>query len=75
MLSYEGVKRNYRKLNYSSRKSAKTITDTCVHFWLVDGLDIGRCRKCHAVKDFRALQTQARQGGYRGRPYIKTTTL
>lgn len=29
--------------------------DKCVHHWMIDNDNIGRCRKCPAVKDFGAL--------------------
>jgi len=50
----------------------------CVHYWKVDEHDVGRCKKCPAVKDFGALQKKqartvvgmmelaARRGGKRG---------
>ncbi|GAH96265.1 unnamed protein product [marine sediment metagenome] len=27
-----------------------------VHYWIIDSEDIGRCKYCPAVKDFRKLQ-------------------
>lgn len=50
----------------------------CVHYWVVDEHDVGRCKNCPAVKDFGALQKResksaavmievaARRGGKRG---------
>ncbi len=28
----------------------------CVHHWIIDSENIGRCRKCPAVRDFGKLQ-------------------
>lgn len=30
----------------------------CAHHWIIDNLDLGKCRKCGAVKDFRKLQAK-----------------
>ena len=27
----------------------------CIHYWIVDNKDVGRCRYCGAVEDFHAL--------------------
>ena len=27
----------------------------CIHYWIVDNKDAGRCRYCSAVEDFGAL--------------------
>ena len=27
----------------------------CIHYWIVDNKDVGRCRHCGAVEDFGAL--------------------
>jgi len=27
----------------------------CIHYWIVDNKDVGRCRYCGAVEDFGAL--------------------
>ncbi len=34
----------------------------CIHYWIVDNRDVGRCRYCGAVKDFYALlRTEGRK--------------
>ena len=52
----------------------------CVHHWVIDEHNVGRCKNCPAVKDFGALQAkEARpaavkiqltgtRGGKKGRP-------
>lgn len=52
------------------------------HFWDIDYLGVGTCRKCGAVKDFRKLQSQhenspillekRREGGRKSRGRPKT---
>jgi hypothetical protein len=32
----------------------------CVHYWVLDCHDMGVCRKCAIVKDFRELRETAR---------------
>jgi len=27
----------------------------CIHYWIVDNMNVGRCRYCGAVEDFGAL--------------------
>lgn len=27
----------------------------CIHYWILDNKDVGRCRYCGAVKDFGVL--------------------
>ncbi len=27
----------------------------CIHYWIIDNRDVGRCRYCGAVKDFRGV--------------------
>lgn len=53
----------------------KTTNEQCIHHWVIDGFNVGRCIKCPAVRDFGALLkkqgtdiVQARvQSGKRGR--------
>ena len=32
--------------------------EQCVHHWVVDELNVGRCKNCPAVKDFDALMNE-----------------
>jgi len=32
--------------------------EQCVHHWVIDELNVGRCIKCPAVKDFDALMNK-----------------
>jgi len=53
--------------------------EQCVHHWVVDKFNVGRCKNCPAVKDFDALMNKDKevaqilhhpdpaQGGKRGR--------
>lgn len=38
-----------------NRKCYPKNNKQCVHYWVLDNRDVGRCRYCGAVKDFRAL--------------------
>lgn len=29
--------------------------EQCVHHWIVDNLNVGRCKKCFMVKDFGSM--------------------
>ena len=48
----------------------------CVHHWVIDEHNVGRCKNCGAVRDFRALQKKDTgttaihigEGRKRGRP-------
>jgi len=42
----------------------------CVHYWIVDNKDIGRCRHCGAVEDFGALMRREE-----GKNALKTVSL
>ena len=35
----------------------------CIHYWIVDNKDIGRCRYCGAVEDFGALMRREEREG------------
>ena len=58
----------------------KKTNEQCVHHWVIDVANVGRCIKCPAVRDFSALMNSrerevaglravaGRKGGKRGRP-------
>ncbi len=58
------------------RELEKKTNEQCVHHWVIDEFNVGRCIKCPAVRDFGALLkkqgadiVQARvQSSKRGRP-------
>ena len=61
-----------------SELEKKTTKKQCVHHWVIDDLNVGRCKKCPAVKDFDALMNKDKNvaeilhlapkgGGKRGR--------
>ena len=42
----------------------------CIHYWIVDSMNLGRCRYCGAVKDFGALMRREE-----GKNALKTVSL
>ncbi|MBA7540292.1 hypothetical protein ES705_32587 [subsurface metagenome] len=38
------------------------MANKCVHHWIIDSQNIGRCQKCQAVRDFSKLQRRLGQG-------------
>ncbi len=59
-----------------SAGQAQMSNEQCVHHWVVDELNVGRCKNCPAVKDFDALMNKDKKvaqilhpagGGKRGR--------
>ncbi len=46
----------------------------CIHHWLIDARDIGRCQKCGQVRDFCRLMTKEHEKnttGLRPNPLAK----
>ena len=41
-----------------SELEKKTTKKQCVHHWVIDEFNVGRCKKCPAVKDFGALMNK-----------------
>lgn len=37
--------------------------EQCIHHWVIDELNVGRCKKCPAVKDFGALLNKDKNFG------------
>ncbi|GAJ04299.1 unnamed protein product, partial [marine sediment metagenome] len=35
----------------------------CIHYWIIDSKDVGRCKRCGKVKDFRKLQEKSKHKG------------
>jgi len=40
----------------------KVRTPPCVHYWKIDGYNVGTCKLCGEVKDFGALPQLRGQG-------------
>jgi hypothetical protein len=38
------------------------MPNECVHYWIIDNKDIGRCRKCGEERDFGKLQRRLGKG-------------
>jgi len=58
-----------------NRAKERRGNTACVHHWVIDEFNVGRCKKCPAVKDFGALQEKDAKAaaikihpGTRGRP-------
>lgn len=39
----------------SRGRPRKVPTPPCVHHWMIDSLNVGKCKLCGQVKDFGAL--------------------
>ncbi len=37
------------------------LDSSCVHWWMIDRLSVGRCRKCGAIRDFEKLMQEEKK--------------
>ncbi len=37
------------------------LNSSCVHYWIIREISIGRCEKCGAIRDFEQLGQELRQ--------------
>ena len=55
----------------------KTLKETCVHHWLIEEAkkptSTGRCKKCHAVKEFNNYIDSRSEFTRSPKPYVRKT--
>ena len=60
-----------------TKKTKKTKKETCIHHWLIEEAkkptSTGRCKKCHAVKEFENYIDSASEFTRSPKPYGKKT--
>ena len=45
----------WNMIRFAKSMKAKKTNEQCVHHWVIDEFNVGRCIKCPAVRDFGAL--------------------
>jgi len=40
------------------------MPEECIHYWHIDSEDKGTCKKCGAIRDFRALLARERNAEF-----------